>query len=416
MKHLINYLFIRGITFPFSLLPFPVLHFLGKRLGSVAYFLMPRFRKRALSNIALAAIAHTHAEIRHIARLSFQNLMITCLEYSKFARQKKIEKIVTCRNPEEANAIMGQGKGVIFFCGHQSNWEVLFLEGTSRMPGVAIGRPIKNHYLYQWILSIREKYGGKIVNPKSAIKEGLRALKNGAFLGIVGDQGMPDSGYASPFFGRTAWTSPIPALLAYRTGVPIIVATTTRSSGKYYIDYSPPIWPDLAESMEREIDRMMRLSLKLLEESIRKNPGEWLWQHNRWKQQTREKLKSKFRYDSLCILMPSDQERFNAIASNLHTLRTIYPREFIALVIPKAFAHIPLLPDVEVHIYNIPDEMLLHDLRFKLIFNFADHPKAKSHYMHLSAFEVITLSDLEHLAGPCHNLSETFTRALCYAS
>ena len=266
------------------------------------------------------------------------------------------------------------------------------------MPGVAIGRPIKNDYLYRWVLSIREKYGGKIVNRKSGVKEGLRALKNGAFLGIVGDQGMPDSGYSSPFFGKTAWTSPIPALLSYRTGVPIIVATTTRTAGKYSIDYSPPIWPDLTQPMENEIDRMMRLCLKLLEESIRKSPGEWLWQHNRWKQQTREKLKSRFRYDSLCVLLPSNKEEFDAILPHLQTLRTLYPREFITLVVPKSFAHLELLSHAEIQIYETSDQLLLNDFRFKLVFNFANHPKAKSHYKNLSAFEVVTLADLKKLA------------------
>ena len=78
--------------------------------------------------------------------------MITCLEYAKFAKEKEISRVVICENPEAAQAILNEGKGIIFFCGHQSNWEVLFLEGTSRMPGVAIGRPIKNQKLYDWVL------------------------------------------------------------------------------------------------------------------------------------------------------------------------------------------------------------------------------------------------------------------------
>ena len=112
------------------------------------------------------------------------------------------------------------------------------------MPGVAIGRPIKNKLLYNWVTSIRQKFGGKMIAPQNAIREGLRGLKKGAFLGIVGDQGMPNSGFSSPFFGRNAWTSPIAAILSHRTGSPIMVATTHRSEGKYSIHYSEPIWPN----------------------------------------------------------------------------------------------------------------------------------------------------------------------------
>lgn len=412
MKHFVNYLFIRILTLPFRFLPFKAIHFCGNLLGNVSYFMMPQFRKRAFSNIASAKIANGEKEIRSITKKSFQNLMITCLEYAKFAGIKKIGKIAHCQNPEEANSILQQGKGVIFFCGHQANWEVLFLEGTSRMPGVAIGRPVKNKYLYDWVLSIREKFGGKIITPKNAIKESLRALKNGFFLGIVGDQGMPDSGFSSPFFGRNAWTSPMPAILAFRTGTPIIVATTIRKKGQYFIHYSPPIWPLLQETMEKEIDRMMRLALSFLEESIRENPGQWLWQHNRWKQQTREKLKKRFRHESICILLPKDKNKFERMLPHLLTLRLIYPHEFLTFVIPKDFSHRLSLENIEIYPYETEEQLLLNDFRFKLIFDFAEYKPAKSHYHRLSAFEVVTIRDLQKLAPRAQNLSDILREAL----
>src|SRR5262249_27033529 len=151
---------------------------LGALLGTVAYYTLPKFRKRALSNLALASsLQLSEEQIEHLAMASLQNLMITCLEYAKFASEKNIHRVASCVNPEQAAQLMKESKPVIFFCGHQSNWEVLFLEGTSRMPGVAIGRPIKNHYLYNWVLSIREKYAGKMITPQNAIREGLRGLK-----------------------------------------------------------------------------------------------------------------------------------------------------------------------------------------------------------------------------------------------
>ena len=69
------------------------------------------------------------------------------------------------------------------------------------MKGLAIGKPIKNKYLYERVKSIREKNGGKITVPKSALKHGLKALRRGVFLGILGDQGMPSSDFSLPFLG-----------------------------------------------------------------------------------------------------------------------------------------------------------------------------------------------------------------------
>ncbi len=64
--------------------------------------------------------------------------------------------------------------------------------------------------------------------PKNAIRLGLKALKEGKFLGIVGDQAYPDSSYHFPLFGTRAWTATTPALLAYKSNSPLVVGTTLR--------------------------------------------------------------------------------------------------------------------------------------------------------------------------------------------
>ncbi|MDN3506557.1 MAG: hypothetical protein P0S96_04945 [Simkaniaceae bacterium] len=383
---MLSYLLIRLLTFPFAYLPYKAIHALGKPLGLLAYYLIPKFRKRALSNLALSNLK---VDPIQTAKKSLQSLMITCLEYPRLAREKEVSRIASCDNPEEADAIMTKGKGVIFFCGHQANWELLFLEGTSRMPGVAIGRPIKNKALYNWVLGMRQKFGGTIITPKNALKEGLRALKKGNFLGIVGDQGMPDSSYHSPFLGREAYSSPAPAMLSYKTNTPLIVATTTRKNGKYTIHYEKALYPNPDAPMEQEVDRLMRAALSLYEESIRKNPHEWLWIHNRWKQQTVGTLKRRYRQDSIaCIL----SEKLD----NLALLRTLYPTEHITLFAPKEIAS-QITLDAEIRPYTHLKDLLIDDYRFKLLFNFTPNKKLDRHFKKLSAQVIARPKNLQEL-------------------
>jgi KDO2-lipid IV(A) lauroyltransferase len=370
-------LVIRLLTFPLALLPFRTIHFLGRHLGTLAYHLIPRYRKRALSNLSLAFPSMSEKELKATAKASCQNLMIVALEYPKFALCRHIDKVVICQNPH-----LTTHKRPIFFVGHQANWEVLFLDGSRRMPGVAIGRPIKNPHLYNWILSIREKFGGKIITPKGALKEGLRALKEGKFLGIVGDQGMPESPFSSLFFGRKAYTSPAPAILAYRTNTPLVVATIERRPGKYLIHYSDPLIPDSTLPMEAEVNRMMKEALTLLEVSIANRPGEWLWQHNRWKQESSALVYYRFRHDSILIITPH--------ALNLSLFRELYPKAFITLLVPQGSESI--LDEAEVITYHAESELFRQDYRFKLVFNLTPNLKIASHYLKLSAFEALNLS------------------------
>jgi KDO2-lipid IV(A) lauroyltransferase len=389
----LSYFAIRILTFPISFLPFKAIHFMGETLGTLAYYLLPEYRKRTLSNLSLAKIDH----LKPVAKASFQNLAITLLEYPKFARLKKIDHVLTCENPKEAKDLIDQGRGIIFFCGHQANWELLFLEGTSRMPGTAIGRPLKNKALYNWVVSIREKFGGKIITPRQTIKEGLRALKQGKFLGIVGDQALPESDYALDFFGRRAFTTPAPAILSYRTGCPIIVATIKRIQGKYRIHYSPPIWPRLKSPMQEEIDRMMKEALFILEEDIRKRPGQWLWQHNRWKQETPDNVYYRYRWDSILIILPK-----NFAPSSLETFRTIYPKAFLTIFAPLGYS--TALSDVEIKYYEKEDDLFITDYRFKLVFNFTENQKLKKHFLRQSALHVLTLDDLKNGVAKEHLL------------
>jgi KDO2-lipid IV(A) lauroyltransferase len=392
-------------------MPYSWIQRVGRALGILLFYAMPKYRKRTLSNLALAKeFSLSKDELIRISKESFQNLAIVCLEYPRLSREKKLSKFISCENPEEAARLVQQGTGVVFFCGHLANWEVLFLEATSRMKGVAVAKPIRNGRLYRWIVGIREKYGGKIIPQSQCIKGGLRALKQGSFLGIVGDQGMPASGYCRPFLGRNAWTSTAPALLAYRSHRPLIFAETRRTPGGYKIRYSEPLWPDPNAAMESEVPRLMDKMLSLLQESIKNRPAEWLWQHNRWKQQTPKNVLKRFRYDALCVILPPTLE---PLLPHLKTLREIYPLDFLFLIAPHA---VPIEAD-ETFFYSRIEESLLEDFRFKIVFNFTDYARIKRHYLNLSAFEVLSLNDLRKLASPHltlekNDLSEVFKRAL----
>ena len=81
------YYFIRLLTLPFAFLPYRAIHKVGACFGTIAYFVIPKFRKRALSNLALASdLSLSNQQIYTIAREAMQNLMITCLEYPRLAR------------------------------------------------------------------------------------------------------------------------------------------------------------------------------------------------------------------------------------------------------------------------------------------------------------------------------------------
>lgn len=388
MIHFLSYTLFRIFGFFISLLPYPILHRFGKLAGSCAYYLHTPFRKKALANLAIAyGERKSEKERKILARKSFQNLMITLLEFFRFKKSRnKISEIVTLIENTEVEALLSQKKGVVFLTAHQANWEIPFLAMTHRFPGIAIGRPIKNKRLYHWVLSVREMFGGKIVTPKSAIRQGLKALKEGKFLGIVGDQAYPESPYCYPLFGTRAWTASTPALLAYKTGSPLVVGITRRVNNHYLVTGSSPIWPNLEAPIKEEVPKMMDQAMKLLESSIAELPEQWLWVHDRWKQQGIDHVKRKYRFGFILIILPPNASDFIHLPP---LFKQIYPRSFLTFFVPKG-TKIPLT-NCEIKEYSDQKDLYIRDYRFQLILDFYNSKRLRRHFLKLGAFKALTI-------------------------
>lgn len=284
-----------------SLLSLKALYTLAACLAPFCYRLIPKYRKRALSNLKLAKDLNLDdAQVVSIAKQSLFNLLLTALEYGKLSSTRSVDTFTRCLNPSATDALLDNKQGVIFLCGHQSNWELLFLEATVRHNGTCIGKPIKNQKLYNFILDIRQKFKGTVVVPKEAYKSCMKALRQGQFIGIVGDQGMPESSFSYMCMGRRASMTTLPALLALRSGCAFSVATIERKKGSYEITYSDPL---VAPSTETNpIDWLTLKSLQILDAKIAKHPEQWMWQHNRWKIAYPDFIPKSCRHDAICIV------------------------------------------------------------------------------------------------------------------
>lgn len=422
IMHYVSYLCLYSFGRICYFLPHSTLRFLAKVAGSVAYIALPKFRKRTTSNLALASkLRLSNKAIRQLSKAAFHNLMITLFEFGKLTRKTFIQKIVDHKSLDLVNDLMQGSSGIVFFCGHQANWELLFLDGILRFrKGMAIARPLKNPYICRWVQSVRETYGGEIIPQREALRKGIRGLRSGISIGIVGDQGMPESSFSSEFLGRTAWTSTAPALFAYKTNSPIVVMSIARKGKKYEITYSNPIVPNLSAPLDTEIPRLMKLTLAEFEKSIEKNPDQWLWLHNRWKQETPAHLYYRFCMDSLLVILPRS-DAFGEYEQLLSLIEEIYPKAFLTLLIPVEIERRNYSSRWEIYRYIDKQDMLLEDYRFKLVFNFSGIKSIKKHFLRYSVFEVFTFSDIyaiakehEHLdPNVTYSKSEIFVRALC---
>jgi KDO2-lipid IV(A) lauroyltransferase len=111
----------------------------------------------------------------------------------------------------------------------------------------------------------------------NAYKKGIEILRKKKILAVVTDQDASNHGIFVDFFNMPASTAKGTAILHLKTGAPIVVGIAVRRSWGKFDLYFERI------SAQNNIFSITQAHTKLLEKWIRKNPGQYLWTHKRWK-------------------------------------------------------------------------------------------------------------------------------------
>ena len=114
-KETFFYLTIRLVSYPFRWMPYCWIRQTGIFLGNLCFYTMKNFRKRALSNLALAKdLSLSREQIIQTAKESFQNLVTICLEYPKLDATKKLPGTIRCEILKWQIGYTNRGKGLFF--------------------------------------------------------------------------------------------------------------------------------------------------------------------------------------------------------------------------------------------------------------------------------------------------------------
>lgn len=265
---------------------------LGAEVGRLAYYLMPRRRSIGRKNLAVAFPDRTAKERRRILIESFRHLGRTAVEFVNllFLSHEEIRRRVSYA-PGSLEQIP-RDQGFIFFTGHIGNWELLALAHSVHGSAMhLVVRRIDNPLYNDAVQSLRERGGNIVIERRSndaGIYELTEHLGKGGVVGLLVDQYTSRKRAVEvPFFGKLALSHKGPALVALRTGAPMVPAFLCRDKerpGHFQIHLHPPVAVDRSGGGASE--RVHRLTAKLqkaIEEQVRRCPEEWLWIHRRWK-------------------------------------------------------------------------------------------------------------------------------------
>ncbi|MGQ0650435.1 MAG: lysophospholipid acyltransferase family protein [Gemmatimonadaceae bacterium] len=290
LRHRLEYALLRAITFGLRRLPLQTARRIGETIGRLGYSPLG-IRRQTVERQVAAAFPGLSAEgVQQIARESYANLGRLSIETALLPYLKK-EGLDALFERDGDLAVLAdaarRGKGVVVFTGHVGNWELsAAYVAMHGMPVDVVVRRMANPLFDGYLTRTRSRLGMKVVYDSDAVRQIVRGLKEGRIAGLVADQGV--LGLAStyvPFFGRPAKTPRGPAVFAMRFNAPLLFAAAIlQPSGKYRF-VAEPVSIASTGDRDADVDATVAACTRALERLVRRYPGQYFWQHRRWKRQ-----------------------------------------------------------------------------------------------------------------------------------
>jgi KDO2-lipid IV(A) lauroyltransferase len=221
-----------------------------------------------------------------IKKMMWSNYGKTFVEYLFLNKFRKNKSHINFKGKEILKGIINKNKPVIFVSGHFANFELMSMELTKETINLAtIYRPLNNLFLNPFMEYVRRTYvcRNQIKKGIAGVKESINYLKKNYSIALMIDQRVSE-GKRLPFFDQMALTTTLPAQLAIKFDLEIVPIYIKRNlDDSFEMEILKPIALDRNEDLiTQKINITIKLN-KILEEMISRDPGQWIWTHNRWK-------------------------------------------------------------------------------------------------------------------------------------
>ncbi len=276
-------------------------HF-GGSLGTIAFYLLRRERKRSLESLQVAfGFEKSKQELLRIARRNFKNLGKGLIEILnlQYLTSDQIKSLILLEGEEYLKEAATAGNGTILVSGHIGNWELLAAGLCIRGYKVhAIAAPLFDPRIDEWIVRLRSKFNIETISrgSPSSSRKILNVLRKKEILGLLIDQDTKVEGVFVNFFNKQAYTPSGAAQLALRSGSTTMLTFVTRLPGdRHRITIHKPI--NLIKSGNRDTDIQSNTALftACIEEHVKQYPDQWVWMHRRWKTKPKETSAGAYR-------------------------------------------------------------------------------------------------------------------------
>ncbi|MGB1041580.1 MAG: lysophospholipid acyltransferase family protein [Flavobacteriales bacterium] len=284
------------VILPISILPYFILYGISNFMYVVMYYVLG-YRKKVISeNINLSFPDKSERERKVIIKKFYRHFCDLIVEAVKnfTISEKQIKKRVTFKNIEIMDSLFDQGKSVVTIGGHYGNWEMFAVAAgrATKHSQFGIYKPLSSKFFDNKMKTSRGKYGMNMIPMKQTKAYFEKGSKEPITI-IFGSDQWPSNAkraYWTTFLGRETPFLYGAEKYAKDFDWPVVYTEIVRvKRGHFEANYKL-----LTEKPnETEYGEIIEQFVRMLEETIEKDPAYWLWSHRRWKRTKEEVFNDK---------------------------------------------------------------------------------------------------------------------------
>ena len=282
----INYFFQAIIIYFFFIVGFILRIKISRKIFSYLFSKIgPIFKSKNTINKNLNIFSENISSLEKdlITKSMWENYGMTFIEYIFLKKYRNEKNHVSIFGNKNLLIPIEENKPVIFISGHFANFELMSMEITKKNINLAtIYRPLNNFFLNPLMEYLRKKYicKNQIKKGISGVRDAIEYIKKGYSVALMIDQRVSE-GENIFLFGKPALTTTLPAQLSIKYNLKIIpVSIERKMNEKFEIIFDKEINP---QNFKNKLELSQKLN-NILENMIKKNPNQWIWTHDRWKQ------------------------------------------------------------------------------------------------------------------------------------
>lgn len=288
MAKKIKYILYLCLFVPMAWLPFRILYGISDLLYFIIYHCLHYRLEVVRNHLSSSFPEYTPDELHAVEKGFYRQLCDNIVETVKLLHvsDRAIDRRVEVRGAGIVEQLAATGKPIFLYLGHYCNWEwVPAITHHFNEPKICaqIYKPLRDKPFDRLMQRVRSRFNALNIPQNQALRTLFSLSRQGSFIVGILDDHSPNHGrshHYMEFLNHPGTIINVGAEeIGRRIGAKYLYLDVEKlSRGHYRMTFKPIVITDHFDDYP-----VSHQYMRMLEETIRRQPPYWLWSHKRWR-------------------------------------------------------------------------------------------------------------------------------------